>query len=234
MGWGAGEDIGDCGYGNLTNNIAGAAYSRNVSITRVLCFDNLLQTIQITRCFPIIKSIPRSFKWTCSWAFRTELFSELPQFGRKLIQRSFLYCACWIRGLNARQSFLLQSEILGRVSSISSFSPRDASLPLWTTIEREVRAESCTSKNEKKEVQKMSRSIIPSRCLERQASPSIPASPTVTVTVWYDTGAGGWVGAGCHSPIGLVCCCLKPTAFSYGNVWLSSWKMVKYFAKLPS
>lgn len=131
------EAMGDHRYGNLTNNIAGITYSRNVSIARVLCFDNLLRTIQITCCFPIIKSIPCSFKWTCSWSFKSELFSELPQFGRKLIRCIFIYCACWIRRLNGRQSFQSQSEILRRTNSIKKFLKPKRCIPtIWNMTER--------------------------------------------------------------------------------------------------
>lgn len=187
----------------------------------------------MTRCFPIIKSTPRSSEGTRSRAFKTGLFSELPQFGRKLTQCSFIYCACWIKGLNGRRSFLLQSEILRKVSSIIFFfSRRDASLPLWTMIEREMQAESGTSKMRSRtyrRCQGQSFRLGVRNDRQRSVSPRHPASP---ITTWYNVEAGGWEGAGCHSPVGLVVCCLMPTAFSYGNVWLSSWKMAKYFAKL--
>lgn len=100
----------------------------------MLCYNNLLQTIQITCCFPIIKSIPCSFKWTRSWSFKTELFSELPQLGRKLIQCGPIH-ACWIRRLNGRQSLQLQSEILRRINSIDSFLKR-CILITWNMTER--------------------------------------------------------------------------------------------------
>lgn len=112
--------------------------SWNMSIARMLCFHNLLQAIQITHGFPITKSIARSFKWTSSWAFKPRLFSELPWYGRKLIQCSFIHCACRMRSLNGRQSLLLQSEILRRISSINFYffqSQGDASLPLWDVTE---------------------------------------------------------------------------------------------------
>lgn len=163
-------------------------------------------------------------------SFQNWVFSELPQFGRKLIQCSFIYCACWIRRLNGRQSFLLQSEIL-RISSIFFFFfflffKWKRCIPAIVEYNRERTASWVIHlENEKKDVQKMSRSIISSGCLEWPASLSVPVSPNVT-----DHNEVPYGGCGCHPSIGLLFCCLMPKAFSHENVWLSSWKTVKHLS----
>lgn len=225
-----GEDIGDCRYGNLTNNILKCLYNQSALLWQFTAeYSNYL-------LFSYYKIHTPFIQVNMLFSFQNRVVLWIASVWQKT-HSVWFYILCLLNKEAEWQAIISVAIRDIKKDKFYQFffqSQRDASLPLWNTIEREMQAETCISKM-RRQTYKRCQGQSFCLCVWNDRHHWISRHhPTSLIPVWYNMEAGEWEAASCHSSIGLDFCCLMPTAFSYGNVWLSSWRMVKYFAKLSS